>query len=199
MKRVSNKVIAIIGSVATVLGLVGAVASFSFTPQPTHAEANEPVAPISQPKATETNVKIEITGHPVHITAASVGIDLPVVDGIYNAKNGQWTLNPDKAQFATPSKEPNNTSGTTYIYGHDTRAVFNRLHKLVAGAEVSVTTSNGYRFVYVFKDSVITTPYAVAEVTAPSATPRLSLQTCYGPTSADRRIFHFDLARVEKL
>jgi LPXTG-site transpeptidase (sortase) family protein len=200
MKHLSRKKVAIIGAFATVVGLVGILASFSVTPQPTYAETTQPIASEVQTiESAGTPVATVISGRPTRISAPSVGIDLPVVDGFYNQSTGEWTLNPKQAQFATPSKLPNNENGTTYIYGHDTQAVFNRLHKLKVGAEVALSTDNGHLFIYRFTDSVITTPYAVAEVTAPSEEPRLSLQTCYGPTSADRRIFHFEFVRVEKI
>jgi sortase (surface protein transpeptidase) len=204
MKRLSRKQIAIFGCIATVLGLVGILASFSLQSQPTYAVTQQvpveqqPVAMPPQPAPTGV-VTGPVSGNPTRITIASVGIDLPVINGYYNQKTGGWTLTPTNAQFATPSKQPNNTTGTTYIYGHDTRAVFHPLQGVKTGAEATIVTDNGYRFVYAFKESVITTPYAVNEVTANSSTPRLSLQTCYGPTSADRRIFHFDLVRVEKV
>jgi sortase (surface protein transpeptidase) len=158
----------------------------------------QPVA--MPPQSASTGVVAgPVSGSPTRISVPSVGIDVPVINGYYNQKNGGWTLTPTNAQFATPSKQPNNTAGTTYIYGHDTRIVFHPLQGIKVGAEASIVTDNGYRFVYVFKESVITTPYAVSEVTTTSTMPRLSLQTCYGPTSADRRIFHFDLVRVEKI
>jgi LPXTG-site transpeptidase (sortase) family protein len=199
MKHPSTKKVVLFGTAATIIGLAGIVV-FPWAQPVTHAEA-EPVVQVSEAPIQQigTPVAITISGRPTQITVPSVGIGLPVVDGFYNKTTGEWTLGPNQAQFATPSKLPNNERGTTYIYGHDTQAVFNRLHKLKVGAEVAVVTDNGYQFVYRFTDSVVTTPYAVAEVTAPSDKPRLSLQTCYGPTSADRRIFHFDLVRVDKL
>lgn len=199
MKQLSTKKVALFGAIATVTGLAGIVA-FSWATPVTYAEA-EPIVQVSEEPIRQigTAVSTIISGRPVHISVPSVGINLPVVDGFYNKSTGEWTLGPKQAQFATPSKQPNNDSGTTYIYGHDTQAVFNRLHKLKIGAEVAVITENGYQFVYRFTDSVITTPYAVSEVIAPSDKPTLSLQTCYGPTSADRRIFHFDFVRVEKV
>jgi LPXTG-site transpeptidase (sortase) family protein len=199
MKHLSTKKVAIFGTTATVIGLAGIVA-FPWVAPVTHAEAEPTVqvteAPIQQ---MGTPVAATISGRPAQISVPSVGINLPVVDGFYNKSTGEWTLGSRQAQFATPSKLPNNENGTTYIYGHDTQAVFNRLHKMKVGAEVALTTDNGYLFVYKFTDSVVTTPYAVAEVTAPSDKPKLSLQTCYGPTSADRRIFHFEFVRVEKI
>jgi LPXTG-site transpeptidase (sortase) family protein len=202
MKNLSPKKIATFGGAAVVLGIVGLLLSITTTLQPISAESEDdaPLVTVPAIPAQPSNlVNYPVSGRPNHITIASVNIDLPVIDGLYNSKTGAWTLTKTNAQFATPSKLANNTSGTTFIYGHDTKRVFNRLHGIKVGAEVVVTTSNGYRFVYAFHDSVITTPSSVSEVTAPSAKPRLSLQTCYGPTSADRQIFHLYLVRVEKI
>ncbi len=203
MKNLSPRKIATFGGVTIVLGLLFLVVALSSVPQPINAQADDPEPPkVTVPSLTAKPgqvVTYPVSGHPAHITISSVNIDLPVIDGFYNNKTGGWTLTPTNAQFATPSKPANNTEGTTFIYGHDTRRVFNRLHGIKVGAIAIVTTDNGYRFIYTFRDSVITTPRSISEVTATSATPRLSLQTCYGATSADRQIFHLYLVRVEKI
>lgn len=204
MKNLSPRKIALFGGITMATGLVFLLVALTGIPQPTSAQATEPDTgpPPAVPNLDLTPSKVvnyPVEGRPVHISISSVKIDLPVIDGFYNKKTGAWTLTPTNAQFATPSKLANNTSGTTFIYGHDTRRVFNRLHGIKVGDEVVITTDNGYHFIYSFHDSVITTPLSVNEVTAASTTPRLSLQTCYGPTSADRQIFHLYLVRVEKV
>lgn len=193
--------IAIAGSYMLLFGLVFTLATLISMPTlnylPVQAAAEQSL-PIVEPKDPQI-VTAPVSGHPKQIIVKSVGISLKVVNGYYNQKRHSWTLNDTVAQFAMPSREPNNfKGGTTFIYGHDTRAVFNRLHGIQKGAQAVVVTTNGYRFIYKFSDSVITTPFSVKEITAKSRRPRLSLSTCYGPTSADRQIFHFYLDRVEK-
>jgi sortase (surface protein transpeptidase) len=199
----SAKKLFILGGMAVVFGISGvAVALIGLTP-PTSAEetviTQQEVLPELPQPATSNIVTTPVSGRPTRITIPSLGVDLAVINGYYHQQDGTWTLSKTKAQFATPSQLANNTSGTTFIYGHDTKAVFRALHSITKDAVAIVTTDNGYRFVYTFSDSVITSPLSIGEVTAASATPRLSLQTCYGATSADRQIFHLYLQRVEKL
>lgn len=210
-KRFTPKRLALFGSSAMILGLLGIAVSFWFDQPTTHAQTNvvqtTQITKETPPKTTEPEpakpaeprIPSSVSGSPTHISVKSVAVDLPVINGSYDPKTETWTLTKTNAQFATISAQPNNKTGTTYIYGHDTKAVFNPLHNLKFGEEAAITTDNGYRFVYTFKSSIITSPYAVNELTSSSEAPRLSLQTCYGPTSAERRIFHFDFVRVEKM
>ena len=190
--------LSIFGGVMVVLGLMGLMMAYNLSlPQPISATPQPDATPDVELPVVKSNIVTDpVKGHPNRITIKSLKINLPVIDGYYS--KGNWTLTPTNAQFATPSKLPNNTSGTTYLYGHDTVQIFHRLHDVKDGAIAILATDNGYRFIYKFHDSVITSPLAVSEVTAASKKPRLSLQTCYGPTSADRRVFHFYLDRVEK-
>lgn len=138
-----------------------------------------------------------IAGHPNHILVPSVGISLPLVDGYYNAKDGSWTLSSTKAQFAAATPQPNNASGNTFIYGHATNEVFGRLPNIKAGAEVIITTDNGYKFTYRFTNSVVVSPTDTA-VLAATNTPTLTMQTCTGLWSQYRQMFHFDFVSVAK-
>ena len=201
IKNLTPRNIATFGGVTVVIGLLFLLVALFNTPQPIAAQPDpDPITHVNVPSVKPSNiVDYPVEGRPVHITISSVGVDLSVINGYYNKNTGGWTLTPTNAQFATPSRLANNTGGTTFIYGHDTRRVFHHIHGIKVGDEAVVTTDNGYRFIYVFHDSIITTPLSIHEVTAESAVPRLSLQTCYGPTSADRRIFHLYLERVEKI
>jgi LPXTG-site transpeptidase (sortase) family protein len=143
-------------------------------------------APVSKPGS------VTASGHPVQISIPSLNITLPVIDGYYNHQNGQWTLTLDKAQFATPSAEPNNASGNTIIYGHYRKGVFSTLHLIQPGAIAQITTSNGYVFEYKF-----TATYAVAptdtSIFSYAGPPELTLQTCSGTWFQNRQMYHFDL------
>jgi LPXTG-site transpeptidase (sortase) family protein len=203
MKQLTPRSLAIFGSLTCIIGLIIVLASFVSTPTLISADQevveSQPVPVPTVDVKPATEVSTPVSGRAVRIQVPSVGIDLAVIDGYYDYTSHEWTLTKTKAQFATPSELPNNTSGTTFIYGHDINAVFHKLHKIAAGQQANVVTANGYRFVYTFRDSVVTSPMAINEVTAQSTKPQLSLLTCYGPTSADRRIFYFDFASVEKI
>jgi sortase (surface protein transpeptidase) len=94
-----------------------------------------------------------VSGTPDEIKILSLHMDLPVINGYYNAQNGQWTLTLNKAQYATPSVPPNNESGNTLIYGHYRTEVFAYLHLIKPGAEADVITNNGLTFKYTFQSS----------------------------------------------
>jgi LPXTG-site transpeptidase (sortase) family protein len=204
MKKIQSvRRLTILGGLAVFFGAAAAIFAWvNLSVVPSQAVDVDSATQVTMPAplpAKDDKVIGEVSGRPVRVTVASVGIDLPVIDGNYDTASNTWTLTRTNAQFATPSKLANNNSGTTFIYGHDTKAVFHRLQVIKAGAIATVTTDNGYRFTYELRDSVIVTPLSITEVTAPSAEPRLTLQTCYGSTSADRRMFHFYLVGVEKL
>jgi LPXTG-site transpeptidase (sortase) family protein len=137
-----------------------------------------------------------ITGTPVRINIPSVGIDLPVIPGYYDATSQEWTLTTDKAQFATVTSAPNNQGGNTFIYGHARRNIFGSLPKLRAGAVAIVTTSNGHRFYYTLGSTQIVDPQNANAAIGDSSKPILTLQTCVGLLYQSRELLTFNLARV---
>jgi LPXTG-site transpeptidase (sortase) family protein len=147
-------------------------------------------APVPAPAVTH--------GHPTHIGVPSLGISLDIIDGQYNAADGSWTLSDTQAMFGTMTPEPNDTTGNTFIYGHATNRVFGRLPQLKTGSEIAIHTSNGLRFVYTLRSSVVVSPTDTS-VLAATQKPTLTLQTCTGLWSENRHIFTFDFTRVEKL
>lgn len=192
------KYIAITSTIGVVAGLAGIAPVLwqEFNTQAAVAKAQN--SPITTVAATPPTVSPQaISGHPAHINIPSVGIDLNVIDGTYNPKDGSWTLSDNKVQFGTMTPEPNNQTGNTFIYGHATNQVFGRLPRIKAGAEVAVTTSNGYRFIYRYRDNIIVSPTDTS-ILNPTQSPTLTLQTCTGFWSENRQIFHFDFVRIEK-
>lgn len=138
-----------------------------------------------------------VSGHPVSISIPSLNINLQVIDGFYNPKNGEWTLTNDKAQYATPSVEPNNTRGDTLIYGHYRREVFAYLHLIKPGAIVTVTTDNGHVFTYKFVSTEALDPTDTSIFNYQGA-PRLTLQTCSGAFFQHRQMYYFQYVGVQK-
>lgn len=133
-----------------------------------------------------------IKGTPRHITIKSLGIDVTVADGSYDARTNQWTLNEDSAFYATPTNPINSDSGNTFIYGHATQKIFGNLPRIQKDAEVTVTTDNGYVFTYTYvtKETVKPTDVAALEY---SGKPRLTLQTCTGFWNQTREMVYFEL------
>jgi len=138
-----------------------------------------------------------VTGHPSNISIPSVSISLPVVDGYYDSKSSNWTLTDDKAQYATPTVEPNNISGNTFIYGHALTVVFGRLTLIKPGAEVFIRTDNNYTFKYKFVETYATQP-ADTSVLSYQGPPILTLQTCSGSFWQNRQMYVFSFEGYDK-
>jgi len=193
-----HRILLITGIAAVVLGLAGLAPLAYYKSQNQKVLAQPPtvhipaVAPAPEPKPSL------ITGKPVHLVIPSLGIDLAVADGAYNAKDGTWTLSKDKAHYALPTQQPNNESGNTLIYGHYRKGVFSSLHKLAPGAQVTVETDNGYRFTYTFQKSETVSPADTSVFTYTGA-PRLTIQTCTGAFMQNRQLFYFGLTDVAKM
>lgn len=134
-------------------------------------------------------------GQPAAISLPRLGIELPVIDGLYDKSSDSWTLTEDKAQFAAMTALPNNQTGNTFIYGHNTAAVFAPLAQLQAGDEAVVRTTNGLRFSYLFNGHQIVNPDTTS-ILAPTEAPSLTLMTCEGIFSEARRVAVFEFVKV---
>lgn len=135
-------------------------------------------------------------GKPVRIIVPSQGIDLSVIEGDFNPKNGEWTLTKDKAQYAVMSSVANNQGGNTFIYGHDIPQVFRNLVNLKPGDIAIVYTENNVAFTYKFRSEIIVPPTDTTIFTYTGA-PILTLQTCSGYWSESRRLMTFDFVEVK--
>lgn len=151
--------------------------------------------PIEKPKPA-VFVQSTISGKPISVHVPRLGIDLLIVDGAYDRATDSWTLTDDKAQFATMTDQPNDHSGNTFIYGHNTDRVFARLAGLVSGDIVQVKTANGHIFSYAYSGEQSVLPTNTSVLSDTSATPRLTLMTCEGWLSQTRRIMYFDFKEV---
>lgn len=161
-----------------------------------NAEVQQPVTTITAaPPVAPTSATLPIEGTPVRIQIPSLNIDLPVINGYYNARDGSWTLTNTKAQYATITPKANNTQGNTFIYGHRLANVFGHLSQIKTGASVIITTDNNHAFTYVYRDSHETNPNddSLFHYKGPSI---LTLQTCSGTWDQNRRLFTFDFKGV---
>lgn len=198
MKKFKIIHIIIAGAILTGVGVAGAAPTLYYQELNARALMAAQNAP-KQPSAPQpAPVRPVISGHPSHLTIPSLSMQLSVIDGYYNEKNGTWSLTNDKVQYATPTALPNDTAGNTFIYGHYRPEVFARLHKIQPGSEVAITTSNGYRFIYKYRDNY-TIPPTDTSVLHYEGPAMLTLQTCTGTWFQDRQLFRFDFVRVEKI
>jgi LPXTG-site transpeptidase (sortase) family protein len=161
-------------------------------PEPKPILASAPVV-VRQPQPSAAPV---IEGVPSTISVPRLGMDLTIVDGTYNATNDSWTLTDDKAQFATMTDLPNNQSGSTFIYGHNTDQVFAKLSGLSVGDIAQIKTTNGRTFNYIYNGQEIVQPSSTQILSEKPATPRLTLMTCEGILSLTRRVMFFDFKEV---
>lgn len=199
MQKLNPAQLAMIGLTLTVTGLLGVVPMIFSSDDSVLAapgQTTAAVAPVEtkpEPVAPKT-----ISGHPIRVEAPTVGVDMPVVDGFYDAVANEWTLYDDKAQFGAMTSEPNDNSGQTFIYGHATQRVFGKLLNMKAGEETYVYSSNGYKFTYKLKETQTVTPTNTGILNY-NGGPRLLLQTCVGTFSESRKFLIFDFVKVEKI
>ena len=178
--------------------IAAGVTSYLQTPTEIYepAAALQP-APVQQVTLTETTKPEKIlTGKPVNIRAPSVDINLDVIEGFYDKETDDWTLTDDNAQFAVMTSQPNDSTGNTFIYGHNTSAVFAPLIYMSEGDEVMVTTSNKLTFTYRYTGVKIVDP-TTTSILLPTEEPRLTLMMCEGVFDQHRRVMIFDLVEVK--
>ncbi len=151
---------------------------------------------IEEGDATNTQV---LSGLPSRIVVPTVGIDLKVVNGYYNASKQTWSVSNDSANYAANTHPSNNQKGTTLIYGHDKSGIFHNLHNLQAGDEVAVHTDNGHVFVYSYiaSETEVISPNNTTLFAMPATKPRLLLMTCDGIWSQNRIVMSFELKGAE--
>lgn len=167
--------------------------SYIYSVQSQHTAAQ---IAVDTPVNTEKKLKKTVSGKPIRLDIDRLKIHLSVKDGHFDSRSGQWTLSQDSAYFATTTKLPNNKQGNTLIYGHNTVALLEPTKELVKGDVLVVTAKNGYRFHYRYSGDDIVNPADIAVLTEKSTKPRLTLLTCNGWLSENRRLMYFDFIKV---
>lgn len=145
---------------------------------------------IQQPPKTEQLVSEK----PIRIVVPSLGIDLPVEDGIYNNKTKEWTLSDTAVHYALVTPQPNNLAGNTFIYGHNKQGIFDQLKNLKLGETVELHGEKTI-FRYVLKTVHEVSPEDVSlfSYTGPS---QLTIQTCSGTWYEKRQLFTLSFQEV---
>ena len=167
---------------------------FAWGLSPLSSAAQEVVE--AAPQVTTQSPRKIVSGKPVRIVIESIGVDLPVSDGIYNSANGEWTIGNHKAYYATPTPLVNDYRGTTLIYGHNNRTAFRKLHNLSPSAQLTVYADSGSVFHYKLISSTAVTPTDTS-LLAYGGKPQVILQTCSGNWNEQRQLFSFALQSVE--
>lgn len=196
-----SKTVSLFGIIIFVigLGLLIFLITQNFTQRQALATPNPSPAPIvSQELKSSVNTgERAVTGIPVSIDIASIGMGLTIKNGTYDAKNGEWTLNDDDAFYATPTSPLSSAPSNTLIYGHNTQRVFSSLFNLKAGDQAIVKADNGYEFVYTFAESKTIKPTDVSILNVGDK-PQITLQTCTGWLDQYREVFIFYLSEYRE-
>ena len=137
-----------------------------------------------------------IAGQPSRLTIERLGINLAIINGEYDAACDSWTLTDVSAQFDSMTAMPNYQSGNTFIYGHNTKAVFEPVKNIRPGDVLTVTTTNGRVFTYRYVDDMTVTPDRADVLKKESTEPMVTLMTCQGMFSETRRLLHFTFEGV---
>lgn len=179
--------------ILTIGTIGGLLLSSQFAGTPTRAKQPQ-VAPVTfqsiQPAPPQ-----KVTAIPVRVVLPDSGIDLQVIDGIYNDTDGSWTLSENNAHYAAMSAPANNTSGTTFIYGHGTDAVFGKIgaNHPVMGSKAILYGSYRQAFTYTLREIKNFEPSDTSMFAdMQSGAPRLIIQTCTGIFSEWRTMFIYD-------
>lgn len=160
-------------------------------PQEQAQPKTQPSTSTKQPAAAQP-----IIGQPTHISIPSLNISDDIAPGYYNKATRSWTLSNTQALFATVTAIPNSKEGNTFIYGHARANVFENLINAKKGTKVDISTNNGHVFTYLYASQRDVSPSNVS-IFDYSGKPRLTLQTCSGLWSENRRLITFDLVGVK--
>lgn len=162
-------------------------------PQPEPPVVVVATAPVLHKKAPAEAKPV--VGVAKRVVVPSVGIDIAVREGSYDSDSHSWSIDTESAFHASNTVPVNNTNGTALIYGHAGWGIFDTLPKVRKGAEATVHTKEGYRFVYTYESNRQVEPTDVRALTE-TGSPKLILQTCSGAFDTYRTLVTFRLKEV---
>jgi LPXTG-site transpeptidase (sortase) family protein len=176
----------------TVNLLVVGVVIYAYAPNSSSQSLELKTVSIQRPSEDTPQLVI---GKPKKLIVESAGINIDVVDGLYDPASKEWTLSNDKAHFALMTSEANNMIGNTFIYGHNRKKVFDNLDKVQVGDIAVVKTDNNKTFTYkmIHVREVSPNDVSVFEYQGRSI---LTVQTCSGSWYEKRQLFTFEFVEV---
>lgn len=198
--RSSLKKIRFVLSVGTSTIFVALLGIYAFRPtvfidtEASPANAIRTTTYVPKPKIKTTIVTV---GTPSRLIIPKLELDLPIAEGKYDAGSKEWSFNSDYANFALPSVLANDYEGNTLIYGHNYAWAFGRLSELGPGDTMTITTSNGHEFGYVYQKNKAVAPDDLS-VFRYDGPPTLTLQTCGGYWNEQRHLYEFDFKELAK-
>lgn len=135
----------------------------------------------------------QIDGKPVRVVLPRLGIDVAVVEGVYDQTKQSWSVASLSGNYAPTTAKANNARDTTLIYGHWSPRVFGPTKDLAISDVLYVYTDNGHLFQYSYsgKDTLKATDTQIFDQL--TGEPGLALLTCEGSWAQNRRIMFFSL------
>jgi LPXTG-site transpeptidase (sortase) family protein len=121
---------------------------------------------------------------PIQIRLPQIGISLPITEG--DISNGVWLVSSTGATHLVRSAVPG-TEGNIVIYGHNTDAIFGRLHLIQKGHTILVTTKDGAIHRYIVSN-LLTVPPSRVDLVLPTKTEILTIYTCTGFFDSERLV-----------
>lgn len=132
---------------------------------------------------------------PISLIVPKLKTNLTIKEGKYDAANASWTIDNEAAFYATITPSPNNSSGNTLIYGHNSSHIFGNLNKLDTNDVIQIETTNSKAFLYKLKEVKDVSPTDLS-LFKYKGKPILTIQTCAGTWYERRRLFIFSFAEV---
>lgn len=172
------------------------------------AQVKEEAARIQQQSADSPKKEEPvIVDEPTRFTINRLGIDFPVIEGVYNTSNQKWTLD-NQHIFMSAAADGNMTISNSaeqqkniaVFYGHNFTKMLGKTDSLVVGDILTIQTRNGYVFKYHYAHDQIVKPDSVAVLNTPNKDESVALITCTGSWNQLRRIMYFKpLGSVQKI
>ncbi len=195
MKYITSQKVLI--TVGTLLIAVGAVLGYGpFIRQRQEANTVGAESRLREPLTEFQAEDEEFAGKPITLSLPSLEFEGELADGEYDPGTKNWTLSKDQAHYALNTALANTTAGNTFIYGHNNKQVFSRLHDLKLGDQAIITTDNGHTFTYEYYTATVTTPWDTS-LFAYEGSPILTIQTCSGGWYQNRSLFAFELVEAK--
>lgn len=146
----------------------------------------------------KTNFEEEIfSGRPDKLLIPSLEINVDVEEGNYMSTTKTWNISDKGAFFAVNTALPNNLSGQTMIYGHNSKNIFGKTKNLKVGDQLFLYTDNQLVFEYTYDSSSEVKPQDTS-LFSYEGKPKLTLITCTGFLNKKRSLMDFSLTSVKK-
>lgn len=180
------------------LYVVLGIAIFSLQPnKPVEAVEITKPSNVSSVQKVAQPEKVIITGAPIRIEIPSLAIDLPIENGVYDSSTNIWQVKTGFVHFANMTSLPSTEPGNTFLYGHNNKKTLYATKKISTGAELRVYTSNGHQFSYQYTGEETVEPNNISIFATQHSVPTLTLMTCSGTWSQQRRLMNFALVEVQ--